>query len=53
MKLTDVVMLAVSAAMTAALISIFLFDVNAADAAAVRLDSIVAASAVGLLLLSA
>ena len=52
MKFLDVTMLAASAAMAAALASIFLFDVNGVDAATVRLDSIVAASALGLLILS-
>ena len=51
MKFLDVTMLAASAAMAAALASIFLFDVNGVDAATVRLDSIVAASASGLLIL--
>jgi hypothetical protein len=52
MKLMDMTVLAASAAMAAALASIFLFDVSGVDAATVRLDSIVAASALGLLILS-
>ena len=51
MKFTDAIMLFASAAMAAALASIFLFDISAVDAATVRFDSIVAASALGMLLL--